>query len=243
MFARAEVVAGSGVSGREDMENGRGPDVEAGAARSSFQGRAGGAMTLANVFTIARLIMIPIFGFLWLRGDAEQALWVFVIAGATDVLDGLIARCFNQCSRLGAILDPAADKLLLVVSYLGAALTHAVPFWLVSIVIGRDVMVAIGAGLFAWVLKGRLDPDEWCPSRIGKYTMFVQSLVVALALFEGAFRPLWVRSWLPAIMCVAATLTLASGLQFVQMLAGALRRAPGEKGARLVAGGESRGAA
>ena len=171
-------------------------------------------MTLANVFTIARLILIPVFGFLWARGEAEQALWLFVIAAVTDILDGFIARCFNQYSRLGAILDPAADKLLLFVSFIVAGLTRAVPVWLSVVVIGRDVMVGIGAGVFAWILKGRYDPDEWHPSRIGKYTMFMQSLVVALALLDAAFHLAALKAWLPVLMLMAATLTLASATQY-----------------------------
>jgi cardiolipin synthase len=181
-------------------------------------------VTLANVFTIARLVLIPVFGFLWARGEAEQALWIFVIAAVTDILDGFIARYFNQYSRLGAILDPAADKLLLFVSYIVAALTRAVPVWLSALVIGRDVLVALGAGLFAWILKGRHDPEEWHPSRIGKYTMFMQSLVVALALLQAAFQLRGLRAWLPAIMFMAACLTIASGLQYVTIGVQALTR-------------------
>jgi cardiolipin synthase len=183
-------------------------------------------MTLANVFTIARLIMIPIFGYLWYRGDALQALWVFVVAAITDILDGLIARSFRQTSRLGAILDPAADKLLLLVSYIVAGVTHAVPVWLAVLVIGRDVVLALGAAMFAWVIKGRHDPAQWHPSRIGKYTMFCQSILVALLLFNGVFRRTVLGAWMPVTMFIVATVTLASGAQYVGIGVRALVCAP-----------------
>jgi cardiolipin synthase (CMP-forming) len=172
-------------------------------------------VTLATLFTIARIILIPVFGLLWAKGQNDTALWVFVAAAVTDILDGLIARALHQHSRLGAILDPAADKLLLLVGYLVGTFVGAVPLWLAALVIGRDVLVAFGAGVFAWILRGRHDPDQWRPSRIGKYAMFVQSLTIALALYQSVFEPRSLRPWLEVTMLVAGALTLASGIQYV----------------------------
>jgi cardiolipin synthase len=188
-------------------------------------------MTLANVFTAARFVLIPLFGFMWLRGQGVQALVVFLIAVLTDILDGFIARYFNQFSRLGAILDPAADKLLLLVGYVVGALVHAIPTWLAAFVIGRDVLVTIGAALFAWVFKGRHDPEDWRPSRIGKYTMFIQSFAVALALFVDVLRPAGGRAWLQVILMMTAMMTLCSGIQYVAIGVRALTRGAPAKGA------------
>ena len=188
-------------------------------------------MTLANVFTLARFVLIPLFGFLWLRGQGEQALVVFLIAVLTDILDGFIARYFHQFSRLGAILDPAADKVLLLVGYVVGALVHAIPVWLAVFVIGRDVVVAIGAGLFAWVWRGRHDPEDWSPSRIGKYTMFIQSVTVALALLMDVFHPAGGRAWLQVILFMTAMMTLCSGIQYVLIGLRALTRGVAAKGA------------
>ncbi|MBI5478731.1 MAG: CDP-alcohol phosphatidyltransferase family protein [Deltaproteobacteria bacterium] len=188
-------------------------------------------MTLANVFTAARFVLIPLFGFLWLRGQGVQALVVFLIAVLTDILDGFIARYFHQFSRLGAILDPAADKVLLLVGYVVGALVHAIPVWLAVFVIGRDVVVAIGAGLFAWVWRGRHDPEDWRPSRIGKYTMFIQSFAVALALFVDVVRPAGGRAWLQVILMMTAMMTLCSGIQYVLIGLRALGRGAAAKGA------------
>ncbi len=188
-------------------------------------------MTLANVFTAARFVLIPLFGFLWWRGQGMQALVVFLIAVLTDILDGFIARYFHQFSRLGAILDPAADKVLLLVGYVVGALVHAIPVWLAVFVIGRDVLVALGAGLFAFVLRGRHDPEDWRPSRIGKYTMFIQSFAVALALLVDVFHPAGGRGWLQVVLMMTAMMTLCSGVQYVLIGIRALARGPVAKGA------------
>ncbi len=188
-------------------------------------------LTLANVLTGARFVLIPLFGFLWWRGQGEQALVVFLIAVLTDILDGFIARYFNQFSRLGAILDPAADKLLLLVGFIVGALVHVIPVWLAVFVIGRDVLVAIGAGLFAFVFKGRHDPEDWRPSRLGKTTMFIQSFAVALALFVDVFKPAGGRGWLAVILMMTAMMTLCSGIQYVLIGSRALARGPVAKGA------------
>ena len=191
----------------------------------------GSNMTLANVFTGARFVLIPLFGVLWLRGQGDAALMVFLIAVATDILDGFIARYFHQFSRLGAILDPAADKVLLLVGYVVGALLHVIPVWLGVLVIGRDVVVAIGAGLFAWVWRGRHDPEDWRPSRLGKTTMFIQSVTVALALVVDVVRPTGGRAWLQVIMMITAMMTLCSGIQYVLIGARALSRGAAAKGA------------
>jgi cardiolipin synthase (CMP-forming) len=192
---------------------------------------AGSNMTLANVFTMARFVLIPLFGFLWLRGEGHQALVVFLIAVLTDILDGFIARYFHQFSRLGAILDPAADKVLLLVGYVVGALVHAIPVWMAVFVIGRDVLVTVGAGLFTWVWRGRHDPEDWRPSRLGKYTMFIQSFAVALALFVDVFRPAGGRAWLGVILMMTAMMTLCSGIQYVLIGIRALGRGAAAKGA------------
>ena len=196
-----------------------------------MSGQPNNNLTLANVLTGARFVLIPLFGFLWLRGQGVQALVVFLIAVLTDILDGFIARYFNQFSRLGAILDPAADKLLLLVGFVVGALVHVIPVWLAVFVIGRDVVVAIGAGLFAWVWRGRHDPEDWRPSRMGKTTMFIQSVAVALALVVDVFHLAGGRAWLHVVLMMTAMMTLCSGIQYVLIGLRALGRGAAAKGA------------
>jgi cardiolipin synthase len=183
-------------------------------------------LTLANWFTIGRMALIPIFGALWTTGRPLPALGVFGLALATDGIDGFIARRFHQQSRLGALLDPAADKLLMVASFLVGASTRTLPAWLAAVVIGRDLALVSGAVLFAFILPGRHDPHEWRPSRLGKYAMFAQSMVVAMALCEQGLRLAGLRRYLEVLMLAAATLTLVSAVQYFTRAAVAFARAP-----------------
>jgi cardiolipin synthase len=181
-----------------------------------------GAFTIANAVTLARLVLIPCFGFLWWRGQHGAALAVFAGAALSDWLDGFLARVLDQRTRLGQILDPAADKLLLLVSFLTAAARGAVPRWLAALVIGRDVVLASGGALFAFVLRGRLGPERWKPSRIGKYSTFTQVLTIGLALAENLTRTPALKPYVGALTICCAVLTTISGVQYVAFGASAL---------------------
>jgi cardiolipin synthase len=171
-------------------------------------------VTFATVLTMLRIVLVPVFGVLWASGELRVALAIFVVAAATDMADGFVARYFHQKSELGALLDPAADKLMLLVSYLVAVATTAVPGWLAALVIGRDAGIAFGAGLFKLALPGRYDPERWRPSRIGKYATFSHTLVIALALVSKAFDRAALSPWLHVVMAGAAVLTVVSTLQY-----------------------------
>src|SRR5262249_35935505 len=86
-------------------------------------------LTLANGFTAARIALIPFFALAWYQGDGERALWLFAAAAATDLIDGFLARYLNQRSRLGALLDPIADKMLVGAALLVGVLIGAMPIW------------------------------------------------------------------------------------------------------------------
>lgn len=182
-------------------------------------------LTLANAFTTLRLIMIPIFAWQWAFGDHEVALWVFVGAALTDVIDGFLARYLNQKSRLGALLDPIADKLLMLVSLVVGVYVGAIPLWLAVIVIGRDAVLLAGVTTFSlgpW--RDRHGPGAWRPTRIGKYAMFTQSVTVIGAILEDLLSPPGFRAYLETIMIATATLTLIAGAQYVTRAAFALAR-------------------
>ncbi|WP_240645841.1 CDP-alcohol phosphatidyltransferase family protein [Georgenia sp. SYP-B2076] len=98
--------------------------------------------TLPNVISGGRLLLVPVFGVLIFTERDVAALVVLVVAGATDWFDGVIARRFNQVSRLGQLLDPAADRLYIFVSLVGLAWRDVVPWWLVIVIAGRDVVLA-----------------------------------------------------------------------------------------------------
>ena len=106
------------------------------------------SFTIPNLLSLLRMGLIPVFIIAVLNGRATQALLIFVVAGLTDALDGLIARFWSQQSALGAYLDPMADKLLLVSAYATLAVpgVHAgvpIPLWVTVLVITRDVLIVV----------------------------------------------------------------------------------------------------
>jgi cardiolipin synthase len=172
-------------------------------------------MTIPNLVTFARMVLTVAFGLLWWRGLHGIALGVFLVASLSDWLDGFLARALNQKSRLGQILDPAADKLLVLVCFVLAAALRSVPQWLAVLVIGRDVVLASGGALFALVLRGRFPSAKWKPTRIGKYATFSQVLTIGCVLagdLSGA--PGW-REFTAALGIACAILTASSGIQYL----------------------------
>ncbi|MBC7549395.1 MAG: CDP-alcohol phosphatidyltransferase family protein [Cellulomonas sp.] len=99
-------------------------------------------LTVPNIISFARLALVPVFAVLIIQGQDVWALAVLAVSGASDWLDGLIARHFNQVTRLGQLLDPAADRLFILVTLIGLALRDVVPLWIVVVLIGRDVLLA-----------------------------------------------------------------------------------------------------
>ena len=168
-------------------------------------------INIPNMLTLARLLLTPLLIILLMRQQLRPALMVFVLAGISDGLDGLIARCFNQRTVLGAYLDPIADKVLLVSVFISLALLGIVPGWLTVIVISRDVLIVIGIAIFTMIEK----PYRIRPSMVSKVTTAVQILTVIASLLAAdtpALRPLQV-----ALIWLAAALTTASGLHYVYL--------------------------
>ena len=101
-------------------------------------------MTIPNLLTLARIFLTPLLAWLLLRKSMTAAFFVFFIAGLTDALDGLLARVLDQKSRLGSYIDPVADKLLLVTAFVLLWKIGEIPFWLVLITVGRDLLILCG---------------------------------------------------------------------------------------------------
>ena len=141
-----------------------------------------GHLTLANQLTILRIMLIPVFVLLVVYGYLGWALIVFRVAGITDALDSLIARLTGQRTSLGAWLDPMADKLLLVTTFIvltlpGVPLTNHIPLWLTVFVISRDVVI-VGVVAIVSLVSG---PRTFRPSILGKLataTFIVTSVVI-----------------------------------------------------------------
>ena len=140
-------------------------------------------LTLANQLTILRIALVPAFVLLVIYGNLGSALLVFTVAGATDALDGLIARRAGQRTSLGAWLDPVADKLLLVSAFVvltvpGIPLTNHLPVWLTIIVIARDVVIVAVVS----VVNLAIGPRTFKPSFLGKSAtaVFIVTSVVVM---------------------------------------------------------------
>lgn len=101
------------------------------------------AKTVPNLLSILRLALIPVFLWLILRHEGGWAIGLLAFSGLTDYLDGYIARKYNQVTRLGKLIDPAADRLYIFTTLIGLVLTGVIPGWLAAIIIARDVMLLI----------------------------------------------------------------------------------------------------
>jgi cardiolipin synthase len=135
-------------------------------------------MTLANQITIARIVLIPVFVIGLLQRAVVWPLLIFLFSAATDVLDGFIARRRGERTVLGSFLDPVADKLLLVSSFLTLAHLGLVPMWVFVVVFSRDFLILVGWNIiYILTQNARLTP-RWP----GKSTTFLQMLSVILLL-------------------------------------------------------------
>src|SRR5467141_3591740 len=142
-------------------------------------------ITVPNLLTIVRMALIPVFVSLLFYQKFLLALAVFIVAGITDGLDGLLARRFQQQSPLGRILDPIADKMMLVTSFVVLSMRAVfpnplprhlpIPFWVTITVISRDVFILVGAAAINMVSGFR----AFRPSFLGKLSTVVQIVAVA----------------------------------------------------------------
>jgi cardiolipin synthase len=133
---------------------------------------------IPNSLTLARIALTPYLFLLMWRHDYRALLWPFALVGITDVIDGFLARRFQWTSRLGAYLDPIADKLLLSGSFLVLALSGAIPGGLAAVVLGRDIVILAAAGILYWLQSRHAFP----PSPWGKLSTFVQVLYIMFAM-------------------------------------------------------------
>lgn len=166
-------------------------------------------MNIPNSLTILRILLIPVYMGFMTYGRYGAALLTLLFAGVTDVLDGLIARRTNQRTKLGEILDPLADKLLLTSSFLTLAVLHLVPSWVVIIVVSRDVMLLLGTAV-AHVTNSPLDIT---PTWLGKGTTLFQLGYVGFVIFT-AWHGSHQKTLFPLLLLMVA-FTLASGFHYL----------------------------
>jgi cardiolipin synthase len=169
-------------------------------------------LTLPNFLTLLRIVAIPLFLVYLANGNHAAAFILFLGAGVTDCVDGAVARLTDSGSSLGAMLDPLADKLLLLTSFVVLGVTGAIPLWLVVLLVSRDLIVVLG-----WVALYLVHQESMtvAPSRLGKVTTFLQLFTVGFVLMSLA-RPALPLEMVNAVsQLVTALATGASGVQYV----------------------------
>lgn len=167
-------------------------------------------MTIPNLITIGRLILVPLTIWLLISGKPALAFSVFLLAGVSDGVDGLIARHFNQRSRLGGYLDPLADKALLVSIYVTFAIIGDLPVWLAILVVSRDLLI-VGGVMLAWMLDR---PIAMRPRWVSKTNTVAQIVLAAVVLADHAFS-LDLARLTNGLIIVVSLLTVASAAIYV----------------------------
>ncbi|GAB4275584.1 MAG: CDP-alcohol phosphatidyltransferase family protein [Deferrisomatales bacterium] len=170
--------------------------------------------TLPNALTFLRLCLAP--AVVWLLADHRHgaAVGVFAAAGLTDALDGFAARRLGQTSRLGAVLDPVADKALILSSVVVLGLQGEVPSWLAAAIVVRDAVIVVGALAYRAV-TGSL---EMAPTLLSKANTAAQvCLVLATLVREAGLAGL---PWLPGLHAAVGVTTVGSGLHYVAVWSG-----------------------
>ncbi len=166
-------------------------------------------MNIPNSLTILRILLIPVYIGCMTYGAYGFALLTLLLAGLTDAIDGLIARRWNQQTRLGMFLDPLADKLLLTSGFLSLASLHLIPLWLVILVVSRDVILLLGTAV-THLTGTQIDvtPTIW-----GKGTTVLQLSYVFLVVFLT-----WLDlglSMLNPLLVTVVGFTLTSGFHYL----------------------------
>lgn len=165
---------------------------------------------IPNLICFMRILLVAPIVMSLLDNNYPQALWLIVIAGLSDGLDGFLARRFKWTSRIGGLLDPFADKLLFVSVFASLTYMGLVPQWLFAVVIGRDIVIVTGAAAYEF-LVGPVEPK---PSRVGKLNTVMALLYLAFVMTSQAW------GWPPDVSMLITgagvfVVSLVSGLDYV----------------------------
>ena len=164
---------------------------------------------LPNILTIARILLLPFFAASLIYGSYQYALILFLAAAITDILDGLIARMKKQTTDFGSILDPVADKFLMLTSFIVMSVYGWIPKWLTITVISRDLIVVTGWLILYFVTHNK----KVEPGILGKAANFFQFCLIGLILISINTKN---ASFVPGSYLIAvAALTAASGVLYI----------------------------
>ncbi len=168
------------------------------------------ARDIPNLITVGRILLVPPIAWALIEQQFLTALVLFFVAGVSDGVDGFLAKHYGWSSRLGALLDPIADKLLLVSSYVALAWVGLMPVWLVALVVGRDAVIVTGAVVYNYHIA-RLEAD---PTLISKFNTLLQILLVLLVIVHQAMG--WGEHiWIDILVYAVAFSVVWSGIDYV----------------------------
>ena len=159
---------------------------------------------IPNLLTIARILVVPLIVWLLLQGQYQWALGLAIFAGLSDLLDGWLARRYSWQTRWGGILDPLADKLLMMAGYLTLGWLGQLPWWLIVLVIIRDLVIVTGGTIY----YTRLEKFDAEPTQLSRFNTFCQVFLMCFVLVRLAGLPLPREAqiglvWLVGLMAVA----------------------------------------
>ncbi|MDH3515032.1 MAG: CDP-alcohol phosphatidyltransferase family protein [Gammaproteobacteria bacterium] len=165
---------------------------------------------LPNLITISRIGLVPVLILVLKDENYAASLAIFVIAGVSDGLDGFIAKRFHFQSRLGSILDPIADKILLLCSYVMLVLLNHIPFWLMLTVVFRDLLIVGGYIIYT----SMIGPVQMNPSWLSKFNTFLQISLVIIILGQQAFDLVY-APLVDALIYGVLVSTVVSGVHYL----------------------------
>ncbi len=169
--------------------------------------------TLANFFSLLRILLIPVFVYLVIQQKILTALVFFLVASTTDILDGMAARTFHQKTKIGGLLDPAADKSLMtaaiiILSIPSLSQPNTIPLWLTILIIGRDLAI-VSSAFMLFKLRGQ---KSFPPSLLGKASTVCQmGTILCVLLLNVLKKSLPYLGWLYVLTFV---LTFLSGIKY-----------------------------
>lgn len=169
-------------------------------------------MNIPNCITLLRILLIPLLVIFLIEGKMQLALLAFVAAGISDALDGFLARILHQKTAFGAFVDPIADKLLLITSFVTLAVLGDLPKWIAVLVVSRDVIIMGGIGILLFSKR----PITFKPTYDGKMTTFLQLMTVFYVL-GLAYIPANLHFAGEYLVYLTAAFTLFSGGRYIAM--------------------------
>jgi cardiolipin synthase len=171
-------------------------------------------MNLPNIISLARLLSAPLGVWFILNHDLTGAFWLFVAAGLSDAVDGFIAKHFNQSSELGELLDPIADKALIVSMTVTLGLAGYLPNWVVILVVFRDILI-VGGYLMALAVTR---PLRWRPNAVSKLNTVLQIALITLVLAHLGLNLDDFGMTMPLALAVGVTTMLSGALYLVRWM-------------------------